>query len=87
VNEELKCKDQLKDGFINIAAHELRIPIQPIIGLSEVIRSHRLRSSSSSNVEGAKGDSDREVLDTIVRNAKKTTDSFRKHFGYYKNRE
>jgi hypothetical protein len=23
VNDELKCKDQLKDEFINIAAHEL----------------------------------------------------------------
>jgi signal transduction histidine kinase len=72
VNEELKCKDQLKDEFINIAAHELRAPIQPILGLSEVIRSRRLRSSSSSTVEEAKdGSGDEEFLDTIVRNAKR----------------
>ena len=37
-NEELKHKDQLKDEFINIAAHELRGPIQPILGLAEVLR-------------------------------------------------
>ena len=39
LNEQLNYKDQLKDQFINIAAHELRTPIQPILGLTEVIRS------------------------------------------------
>jgi signal transduction histidine kinase len=68
VNEELKYKDQLKDEFINIAAHELRAPIQPIIGLSEVIRSRRSRSNNSTT--GAKA-GDQEFLDTIVRNAKR----------------
>ncbi|HYT46121.1 MAG TPA: HAMP domain-containing protein, partial [Methylomirabilota bacterium] len=37
-NEELKRKDQLKDEFINIAAHELRAPIQPILGIAEILR-------------------------------------------------
>ena len=37
-NEELKTKDQLKNEFINIAAHELRAPIQPILGLAELLR-------------------------------------------------
>jgi nitrate/nitrite-specific signal transduction histidine kinase len=32
-NEELKYRDQLKDEFIHVAAHELKIPIQPILGL------------------------------------------------------
>ncbi|MFL6403298.1 MAG: ATP-binding protein [Nitrososphaeraceae archaeon] len=71
VNEELKYKDQLKDEFINIAAHELRAPIQPIIGLSEVIRSRRSKSSRSSNIGAPKGGNDEEFLDTIVRNAKR----------------
>jgi signal transduction histidine kinase len=30
---------EMQKEFINIAAHELRIPIQPIIGLSEVVLS------------------------------------------------
>ena len=37
-NEELKNKNHLMDEFINIAAHELRTPIQPILGLSEIVR-------------------------------------------------
>jgi nitrate/nitrite-specific signal transduction histidine kinase len=36
-NQQLKDKDRLKDEFINIAAHELRTPIQPILGLSEIL--------------------------------------------------
>jgi len=67
LNEQLEQKDKLKDEFINIAAHELRAPIQPILGLSEVIRSRRSRSSSS-NIGGKGGDE--EFLDTIVRNKK-----------------
>lgn len=38
-NEELKYKDRLKDEFINIAAHELKTPIQPILGLTEILHS------------------------------------------------
>ena len=68
LNEQLEQKDKLKDEFINIAAHELRAPIQPIVGLSEVIRSRRSRSSSSNTVKG--GD-DEEFLDIIVRNSKR----------------
>ena len=75
VNEELKYKHQLKDEFINIAAHELRTPIQPIIGLSEVIRSRRYRQTSSDMMlKGVSSDSDgydEQLLDVIVRNAKR----------------
>ena len=70
INEELKSRDQLKDEFINIAAHELRAPIQPILGLSEIICSRILRSSSST-IGGAKAGNDEQFLDTIVRNAKR----------------
>ena len=66
LNEQLKHKDQLKDQFINIAAHELRSPIQPILGLTEIIRS---RKAASNNMRG-KGD-DEELLDVIIRNAKR----------------
>jgi signal transduction histidine kinase len=37
--EKLKESDRMKDEFINVAAHELRTPIQPILGLSEIMRS------------------------------------------------
>src|SRR5215472_10749146 len=64
-NEELKRKDQLKNEFINVAAHELRTPIQPILGLAELLR----RRKSGDAVGGSKQEI--EQLDTIIRNAKK----------------
>jgi signal transduction histidine kinase len=38
VNEQLKTHDKIQKDFINIAAHELRTPIQPILSLTQVIR-------------------------------------------------
>jgi signal transduction histidine kinase len=37
--EELRESEKMKDEFINTAAHELRTPIQPIIGLTNIISS------------------------------------------------
>jgi signal transduction histidine kinase len=37
-NKQLRERDRLQNEFINIAAHEMRTPIQPILGLSEVMR-------------------------------------------------
>jgi signal transduction histidine kinase len=37
-NEQLKEREVMQNEFINIAAHEMRTPIPPILGLSEVIR-------------------------------------------------
>ena len=59
LNEQLEQNDKLKDEFINIAAHELRTPIQPIIGLSQVLQSK------------IKGMEYQQLLDVIVRNAKR----------------
>ena len=36
-NEQLKTKDKMQREFINIAAHELRTPIQPILGAAEML--------------------------------------------------
>ncbi len=63
-NEELKKKDELKNEFINIAAHELRAPIQPILALAELLR----RRISGGAVGGSR---DIEDVDIIIRNAKK----------------
>ena len=56
-NEQLKINNKMQQDFINIAAHELRTPIQPILGLSQI-----LRRKSNDPIEG-------ESLDIIVRNA------------------
>src|SRR5436190_18335209 len=38
-HEQLKMHDKLQKEFIDVAAHELRTPIQPILGLSQVLQS------------------------------------------------
>lgn len=67
VNEKLKLHDKMQEEFINIAAHELRTPIQPIIGLSEVLRSRK-----PGDIERMEGQiEENELLDIIIRNAKR----------------
>ena len=38
-NEKLEVNDKILNEFIHIAAHELRNPIQPILGLSQTVKS------------------------------------------------
>lgn len=38
-NEQLTVHDKLQREFINIAAHELRTPLQPILSLSQILES------------------------------------------------
>src|SRR5215216_2264520 len=40
-NERMKINSTIQKEFINIAAHELRAPIQPILGLAEVLRDEK----------------------------------------------
>jgi signal transduction histidine kinase len=57
--EQLKVHDKMQKEFINVAAHELRTPIQPILGLSEVLQ-HQIK------------DNEQHILvDVISRNAKR----------------
>jgi signal transduction histidine kinase len=58
-NEKLKTHDKIQQEFINIAAHELKTPIQPILGLSDVVLSR------TKDVEQAK------LLEVINRNAQR----------------
>jgi signal transduction histidine kinase len=58
-NEQLKAQDKMEKEFINIAAHELRTPIQPILGLSEFL---------SSEIKDSK---QHQLLDVISRNAER----------------
>jgi two-component system, OmpR family, sensor histidine kinase VicK len=58
-NKKLKESDKIQKEFINVAAHELRTPIQPILGLTEVLRSK------------IKNKDECELIDVISRNAKR----------------
>jgi signal transduction histidine kinase len=58
--EKLKESDKMKDEFINVAAHELRTPLQPILGLTEVLRS-KIKDAQQ-----------QELLDVVIRNAKRS---------------
>ena len=64
-NEELKYKDQIKNDFINIAAHEIKTPIQPIIALTEVLQQQG-EGGKITNIEKNKV-----YLDIILRNSKR----------------
>jgi signal transduction histidine kinase len=57
--EKLKESDKMKNEFINVAAHELRTPIQPILSLSQVLQSKIYDTKQL------------ELLEAIVRNAKR----------------
>jgi signal transduction histidine kinase len=51
LNEQLKVHDKMQSEFINIAAHELRTPIQSILGYSELLKgSELLKEDESKNV-------------------------------------
>lgn len=62
VNEQLKTQERMQKEFINVAAHELRTPIQPILGLSEILRSRLMKGPEWQG---------RDLLDIIIRNAKR----------------
>lgn len=59
----VQLKDQQTDQreFISIAAHELRAPIQPILGLAEVLKSR----------QEVQMEKQRELLSVIIRNARR----------------
>jgi two-component system sensor histidine kinase VicK len=60
--EQSQNFNKMQNEFINIAAHELRTPIQPILGLSQVLQS---KIKNNNNIEY------KELLCAIVRNAKR----------------
>ena len=57
--EQLKVHDKMQRDFINVAAHELRTPIQPILGLTDALRS-KIKETEK-----------QEILDVVIRNAKR----------------
>jgi two-component system sensor histidine kinase VicK len=57
--EQLKIHNKMQQEFINVAAHELRTPIQPIISLTEVLQSQ------------IKDVKQQDLLEITIRNAKR----------------
>ncbi|HYP42732.1 MAG TPA: histidine kinase dimerization/phospho-acceptor domain-containing protein, partial [Candidatus Nitrosocosmicus sp.] len=55
--EQLQIHDRMQKEFINTAAHELRTPIQPILGITELVKKE------------IKDDRHKELLEVISRNA------------------
>ncbi|HKU50054.1 MAG TPA: cache domain-containing protein, partial [Nitrososphaera sp.] len=64
-NEQLLTNDRLQKEFINIAAHELRTPVQPLLGVAEMLENQ------------FKGDQRKEIsitkpeVDMLLRNARR----------------
>lgn len=63
-NKQLKIHDRMQKEFINVAAHELRTPIMPILGEAQYIERQFMATRSSVAV-------DNEQVDSIMRNAKR----------------
>ena len=59
LSELLKIQDTIQKEFINVAAHELRTPIQPILVISDILYSRNEDKEQ------------RKLLEIIIRNAKR----------------
>jgi two-component system sensor histidine kinase VicK len=67
LREELLIHSMAQKEFINIAAHELRNPIQPILGLSDVLLHSDIFLGSSKKNEIKQ----KEIVEIIARNARR----------------
>jgi two-component system, OmpR family, sensor histidine kinase VicK len=67
-NEQMRTSSNMQKEFINVAAHELRAPIQPILGLAEVLRQ---QNQQPDNKEDQMYSENYELLNVIIRNAKR----------------
>jgi signal transduction histidine kinase len=63
-NEQLKVHDRMQKEFINVAAHELRTPIMPILGDAQYIE-------RQFNSEDPRIQIERDQISSLIRNAKR----------------
>jgi signal transduction histidine kinase len=61
INLESKKANQMQKEFMNVAAHELRTPIQPIVGLAHLLRYKKKHMKGK----------EEKSLDVIIRNAER----------------
>ena len=64
-NEKLRMQDKIQSDFIKVAAHELRNPIQPILGMAQIVKSV-ITQKKEVNINQTC-----DHLDIIIRNARK----------------
>ena len=66
-NEKLEINGKILNEFIHIAAHELRNPIQPILGLSQIVKTKLTQKEKGEvNIDEVCS-----LLDVVIRNARK----------------
>ncbi|MGN6623196.1 MAG: sensor histidine kinase [Candidatus Nitrosocosmicus sp.] len=58
-NKQLHIHEKMQRDFINVASHELRTPIQPILGLSKIVR------------DKVQDNEQKAFLDIVIKNAKR----------------
>jgi signal transduction histidine kinase len=58
-NEQLQIHEIMQREFINTAAHELRTPVQPILGFSEIVK------------DKIQDNEQKDLLDIVIKNAKR----------------
>jgi len=63
--EQLKTHDRMQKEFIDVAAHELRTPIQPILSLTQMIYSN----IDQDEYPHGKKQQQKELLEVVIRNA------------------
>ncbi|HKU50166.1 MAG TPA: sensor histidine kinase [Nitrososphaera sp.] len=69
-NERLEINLQAQKEFLEVAAHELRTPVQPILGLAEAL--HAGATKAKAEASGSVAISyERQLLEVILRNAQR----------------
>ncbi|MGI0024116.1 MAG: sensor histidine kinase [Nitrososphaera sp.] len=70
-NERLEINLKAQKEFLEVAAHEIRTPVQPILGIAEVLHAGTAESASSGTRTSVANSRERQLLDVIIRNAQR----------------
>jgi signal transduction histidine kinase len=73
-NKQLKIHDQIQREFINMAAHELRTPIMPILGYAEILEAEQEKEEQAGvagEKENDRNKNKRNNINAVIRSAKR----------------
>ena len=68
-NEQLTLQDKIQKEFVNVAAHELRTPIVPILNLSELLYSRLKKRDIERSGQIQQLQQEQQMMQVIIRNA------------------